>query len=60
MNHNCWFDWIEHSCDFDQLIMETSNGKDYRCQRDASRCQRDRSMTSQLLNKPSPNTSQSL
>ena len=24
MNHNCWFDWIEHSCDFDQLIMETS------------------------------------
>lgn len=24
-----WFDWIEHHCDFDQLIMETSNGKDY-------------------------------
>ena len=24
-----WFDWIENHCDFDQLIMETSNGKDY-------------------------------
>lgn len=24
-----WFDWIEHNCDFDQLIMETSNGKDF-------------------------------
>jgi len=24
-----WFDWLEHNCDFDQLIMETSNGKDF-------------------------------
>lgn len=24
-----WFDWIETHCDFDQLILETSNGKDY-------------------------------
>lgn len=24
-----WFDWIESHCDFDQLILETSNGKDY-------------------------------
>lgn len=24
-----WFDWIEHHCDFDQLILETSNNKDY-------------------------------
>ena len=24
-----WFDWIEHNCDFDQLILETSNNKDY-------------------------------
>jgi len=24
-----WFDWIETHCDFDQLIMETCNGKDY-------------------------------
>lgn len=24
-----WFDWLEHHTDFDQLIMETSNEKDY-------------------------------
>lgn len=24
-----WFDWLEHNTDFDQLIMETSNGKDF-------------------------------
>ena len=24
-----WFDWIETHCDFDQLILETSNGKDF-------------------------------
>ena len=24
-----WFDWIEHNTDFDQLILETSNGKDF-------------------------------
>lgn len=24
-----WFDWIENHCDFDQLILETSNGKDF-------------------------------
>ena len=24
-----WFDWIERNTDFDQLILETSNGKDY-------------------------------
>ena len=24
-----WFDWIELHCDFDQLIMETANGKDF-------------------------------
>ena len=24
-----WFDWIECNTDFDQLILETSNGKDY-------------------------------
>ncbi len=24
-----WFDFLEHHTDFDQLIMETSNGKDY-------------------------------
>lgn len=24
-----WFDFLEHHTDFDQLIMETSNGRDY-------------------------------
>ena len=24
-----WFDWLEHNTDFDQLILETSNGKDF-------------------------------
>lgn len=24
-----WFDWIESHCNFDQLIMETSNDKDF-------------------------------
>ena len=24
-----WFDWLENHTDFDQLIMETSNGKDF-------------------------------
>lgn len=24
-----WFDWIQNHCDFDQLILETSNNKDY-------------------------------
>ena len=24
-----WFDWIQDHCDFDQLIFETANGKDY-------------------------------
>ena len=24
-----WFDWIQDHCDFDQLIMETANGKDF-------------------------------
>ena len=24
-----WFDWIQDHCDFDQLILETANGKDY-------------------------------
>ena len=24
-----WFDWLEHNTDFDQLILETANGKDY-------------------------------
>lgn len=24
-----WFDWIQDHCDFDQLILETSNNKDY-------------------------------
>lgn len=24
-----WFDWIKTHCDFDQLIVETSNGKDF-------------------------------
>lgn len=24
-----WFDFIERNCDFDQLILETSNGKDF-------------------------------
>lgn len=24
-----WLDWLEHHTDFDQLIMETSNGKDF-------------------------------
>lgn len=24
-----WFDYLEHHTDFDQLIMETSNGRDY-------------------------------
>ena len=24
-----WFDWIQDHCDFDQLILETSNGKDF-------------------------------
>ncbi len=24
-----WFDWIESNTDFDQLILETANGKDY-------------------------------
>lgn len=24
-----WFDWIQDHCDFDQLILETTNGKDY-------------------------------
>ena len=24
-----WFDWIQGHCDFDQLILETANGKDY-------------------------------
>ncbi len=28
LNH--WFDFLEHHTDFDQLIMETSNGRDYR------------------------------
>ncbi len=24
-----WFDWIQNHCDFDQLILETANDKDY-------------------------------
>ena len=24
-----WLDWLEHNTDFDQLILETANGKDY-------------------------------
>lgn len=24
-----WFDWLEHNVNFDQLILETSNGRDY-------------------------------
>ena len=24
-----WFQWIETHCDFDQLILETTNGRDY-------------------------------
>lgn len=24
-----WFDFLEHHTDFDQLTMETSNGRDY-------------------------------
>lgn len=24
-----WFDWIQNHCDFDQLILETTNDKDY-------------------------------
>lgn len=24
-----WFDWLEHHTDFDQLILETANGRDY-------------------------------
>lgn len=24
-----WFDWLERNTDFDQLILETANGKDY-------------------------------
>ena len=24
-----WFDWLENNTDFDQLILETSNGKDF-------------------------------
>ena len=24
-----WFDWIQDHCDFDQLILETANGKDF-------------------------------
>lgn len=24
-----WFDWLKHNVNFDQLILETSNGKDY-------------------------------
>ncbi len=24
-----WFDFLERNCDFDQLILETSNGKDF-------------------------------
>lgn len=24
-----WFDWLEHHTDFDQLILETENGRDY-------------------------------
>ncbi len=26
---NKWFDWLERHVDFDQLILETANGKDY-------------------------------
>ena len=24
-----WFDWLQHNVDFDQLILETANGKDF-------------------------------
>lgn len=24
-----WFDWIATHCNFDQLILETENGRDY-------------------------------